>query len=143
MSTSRFAPDWRRILRGAAIGCAATAGVGLAVYSAAELIGTLTADAVIGANIGLGIGAFAVRLVATPLVGWWLLRLAKVPRAGLAAVIGLVCYLLLAVPAWGGDPALPGAIAAWLVLGALAGAVGVYAAGTTARPAATGSVSSP
>ncbi|MUL43563.1 hypothetical protein FZ103_20715 [Streptomonospora sp. PA3] len=131
MTGSRLAPDWRLIARGAAVGCAGTAGVGLVVYGAASLVGSLTADQVVGANIGLGLGALAVRLVATPLLCWWLLRLWRVPRAGAATVFGLVCYLLLALVGWG-DPALPGVAAVWLVLGAVSGAIGVYAAGCTA-----------
>ncbi|MFD0804291.1 hypothetical protein ACFQZU_23650, partial [Streptomonospora algeriensis] len=85
MTPSRFAPDWRAIGRGAAIGAGGTAAVGLAVHGAAAVVGSLTAGQTVGANIGLGIGAFAVRLVATPLVCWWLLRWSKVLRAAAAA----------------------------------------------------------
>ncbi|QBI54762.1 hypothetical protein [Streptomonospora litoralis] len=128
MTKSRFVPDWRRVGRGAAVGCAATGVVGLLAYGGVSLIGSQAGGDVVGANIGLGIGAMALRLVVTPLVGWWLLRLLKVPRAGLATVLGLVCYLILAPLGWG-DPALPGVARAWLVLGGLSGAIGVYAAG--------------
>ncbi|MDT0303007.1 hypothetical protein [Streptomonospora wellingtoniae] len=131
MTPSRLAPDWRRICLGAALGAAGTAAVGLAVHGAAALVAPLTADQVVGANIGLGLVAFALRLAATPLVCWWLLRLVRVPRAGAATLFGLVCYLLLALAGWG-DPALPGVAAVWVVLGAVSGAVGVYAAGCTA-----------
>ncbi|GAA4958101.1 hypothetical protein GCM10023224_50080 [Streptomonospora halophila] len=131
MTPSRLAPDWRRIALGAAVGAAGTAAVGLAVHGAAALAGSLTADQVVGANIGLGLAALAARLAATPLVCWWLLRLVRVPRAGSATLFGLVCYLLLALAGPGGQ-ALPGLAAVWLVLGAVSGAVGVYAAGWTA-----------
>jgi len=131
MAEGRFAPDWRRIGRGAAAGCAGTTIVALAVYGGVSLIGSLTADQVVGANIGLGLGAFAVRLAATPLVCWWLLRLLGVPRAGAATVLGLICYLLLALPDWG-DPALPGVARVWIVLGGVSGAIGAYAAGCLA-----------
>ncbi|MDA0566434.1 hypothetical protein LG943_19245 [Streptomonospora sp. S1-112] len=130
--SSRFAPDWSGIARGAAVGGAATVAVGLAALGGGWAVDALFGGDVVGANIGVGIGIMAVRLVATPLAGWGLLRLWGVPRAGAAALFGTAAYLLLALPGWT-DPAPPGVVAAWLVLGALAGAVGVYAGGCTAR----------
>ncbi|MBV2366270.1 hypothetical protein ACFPZ0_18380 [Streptomonospora nanhaiensis] len=134
---TRFAPDWGSVARGAAVGGAATVGVGLAALGGGWAVDALFGARVVGANIGVGIGVLAVRLVATPLVGWGLLRAWGVPRAGAAALFGTAAYLLLALPGWT-DPAPPGVVAAWLVLGALAGAVGAYAGGCTApaRPRA-------
>jgi hypothetical protein len=138
MTTSRFAPRWTDVLRGAAAGAAATAGVGLVVLAAAWVVGRQTADEVVGANIGLGLAALGVRLVATPLAGWWALRRWGVPAAGGAAAIGTAVYLAAAV-AGPFDAAPPAAVAGWLLGGALAGAVGVYLAGALARGRAAAS----
>ncbi|KII00318.1 hypothetical protein LP52_01795 [Streptomonospora alba] len=106
-----------------------TAVVGLAAYGAAGAVGSLAGGDTTGANIGLGIAVLGLRLAATPPACWWLLRRAHVPRAGLATVFGTVGYLLLAPVAGSGDPATPVLGAVWAVLGGIAGALGVYAAG--------------
>ncbi|RCV55312.1 hypothetical protein DEF23_14455 [Marinitenerispora sediminis] len=130
-TTSRR-PAWRHVAFGALVGAGATLGVGLVVDGIGWVVNDLTADQVIGANIGLGMATFAARLVATPLAGWWLLRRLEVPRPGLAALVGAIVYVVLA---WtlAGDPALPGAVLAWLPLGALAGAAGAGAACAVGR----------
>ncbi|GAA4910946.1 hypothetical protein [Streptomonospora salina] len=132
MTTSRFAPEWRVIGLGAVVGAAGTAAVGLAAYGAVTVVGALTAGQTVGANIGLGIVAFALRLVATPLVCWWLLRRARVARPAVATGVAAACYLVLAPTAGWAGAALPGAAAAWAVLGGICGALGVYAAGRLA-----------
>ncbi|MFC3997740.1 hypothetical protein ACFOVU_17530 [Nocardiopsis sediminis] len=129
-TTHRLAPRWGEIVRGAAAGAGATLAVGLVTLGAAAVLMPLTADQVIGANIGLGLGLLAVRLVGTMLLAWWLVRRLGVPRPGLATAAGLVVYLLLAAvsPL---DAAPPGALFAWTVQGGLAGALGVYIAGAS------------
>ncbi|MFC7327401.1 hypothetical protein [Marinactinospora rubrisoli] len=126
--TTSLRPAWQNVAFGALVGLGTTVVVGLIVDGAGWVVNGLTADQVIGANIGLGLATFAARLVGTPLAGWWLLRLLNVPRPGAAALIGAVAYVVMG---WSlqGDPALPGAILGWLILGPIAGAAGVFAAG--------------
>ncbi|PRX92458.1 hypothetical protein [Allonocardiopsis opalescens] len=125
--SGRFWPDWGRIGRAAAVGALSTLGVAAVGLGAATLIDSspLAAD-VVGANIGLGIGLLAFRLVATPVVGWLALRWTGVrERAGWTALIALAVYLGLSALLPDIQPPLDWP--AMALFGAIAGAVAGYA----------------
>ncbi|GAA3727645.1 hypothetical protein [Salinactinospora qingdaonensis] len=127
MTRSRFAAGLGHLIQAAVIGAGCTVAVSLLAFGLAWAISAWTGETVIGANIGLGLALFALRLVATPALGWWLARRVGIPRPGTATLVAVVLYLLLA---WLNpmDLAPPAVLLAQCLQGALAGAGGCYVA---------------